>query len=198
MTKNDESREYFRVPAELQLRFRKATADELKVFKEFGLRPSPYSTLRMSIENELNRTSMGEEAKLLLEKAFRILLNIDQRIERIEEFIYNQKSDAPEIQESHEWVHADVSAGGIAFTPPKDKELQKGDFVMLDMLFPSLPEQRVVCSGKVVHAEPKNMHIGIEFESIHDDDREFIHRFVTEREREILRARALERSKQKA
>jgi hypothetical protein len=193
-----DSRDFYRVACELQIRFRKADADEVNVFKEFGLRPSPYSNLRTTIETELNRSSLSDEAKMLLEKGFQILLNIDQRLERLEELIQSQHSDEPIIQESHEWVHADVSAGGIAFVPPKDKSLKVGDLLMIDMIFPSLPEQRVVCSGKVLHAGQKDGTVGIVFESIHQDDKEFIHRFVLEREREILRARALEREKPKA
>jgi len=195
MTRDDHKREYFRIPCELQLRFRKADAAEVKMFKDFGLRPSPYSALRMNIETELQRMSTSEETKLLMDRAFRILLNIDQRLERLEEMIQNQNSKAAEIQESHEWIHADLSAGGLAFEPESDKKLKVDDLVMMDMIFPSLPEHRVVCSGIVVHSDRKNGHIGIEFNGIHQDDQEFIHRFVMEREREILRTRALERDK---
>lgn len=194
MGNDRKSREYFRVPCELQVRFRKVNDEELKLFKQYGLRPSPYTSLRMTIEQDLQRLSIREESKTLLEKAFQILLNIDQRLERLEEYLQGQNSDAPEIKESHEWVRADLSAGGIAFIPSKEKDLKIGDDLMLDLLFPSLPEQRVVCAGKVVHIQSDG-NIGIDFSEIHQDDQEFIHRFVIEKEREVLRARAQEREK---
>lgn len=190
------SRDFFRVPCELQLRFRKIDQEELRVFKQFGLRPSPYSSLRAGIETELSRLMLDSEMKHLLEKAFQILLNIDQRLERIEETLAGQAKEAPTVQDSHTWVHADLSAGGIAFVPPEKSSVQKGDFVMLDLIFPALPEQRVVCAGRVIH-EGKEGAVGVEFTEIHQDDLEFVHRFVLEKEREMLRTRALERDSAK-
>lgn len=185
-SKNEES---FKVSCELQLRFRKVDAEELRVFKEFGLRPSPYTSLRMGIETELNRLSLQGENRILLEKAFQLLLNIDQRLERMEEFIQNQNGKEPMIRERHEWFHADLNASGLAFIPMKDSKLSSGDTLMLDMIFPSFPEQRIVCSGQVMSAAGKNNAVQVNFVDIHQDDREFLHRFVMEREREILRAR---------
>jgi len=192
------SRDFYRISCELQIRYRKAEAEEIGMFKNFGLRLSPYTSLRNTIESELHTADLPEAGKSLLERAFQILLNIDQRLERLEELIQHQGVETPTPgQEAHEWIHADVSAGGISFVPTKDKKLNMGDLVMMDMIFPSLPEQRVVCSGKVVHAGQKNDHLGIEFEYLHEEDREFIHRFVLEKEREMLRARALERERSK-
>ncbi len=196
MTQGGIDRESFRIACELQIRFRKIDGEEARVFREFGLRTSPYTSLRSTFEIELNRLDAPTEMKGLLEKAFQVLLNIDQRLERIEEFVQGQQAEASTIKDSFEWVHADLSPGGIAFAPSKGVDIKEGDLLMMDMLFPSLPEQRVVCSGRVVH-KGKLGAVGVQFDQIHQDDQEFIHRFVLEKEREVLRARAQERDKAK-
>jgi c-di-GMP-binding flagellar brake protein YcgR len=146
----------------------------------------------MGIESELHRLDIHESSRALLEKAFQMLLNIDQRLERLEEGLLHPQPEENLSHEKHEWVRADLSAGGLAFLCPEGKNHQVGDFVLLDIVFPSLPEQRVVCSGKVVHFN-KDQMMAIDFLDIHKDDKEFIHRFVLEKEREILRARADDR-----
>jgi len=179
----------FRVSCELQLRFRKIDAEELRVFRAYGLRPSPYTSLRMGIEAELNRLSLEGGNRNLMERAFQLLLNIDQRLERLEEMIQIQTSKEPVIRETHEWFHAELSASGFSVILAKDLNLKSGDDLMMDMIFPSFPEQRIVCSGKILALSSANGMANIDFMDIHKDDREFLHRFVMEREREILRGR---------
>jgi hypothetical protein len=184
-----------RIACEFQLRFRAIQPDELEVFKSYAMRPSPYSTLRSEIENQLAAMTIRDESKVLLEKAFQILLNIDQRLERIEEQVQNSKSGSHAILESYEWLHGELGAESISFTPDKAKPVKVGDLLLLDIVLPSLPEQRMVCAIRVNAIA--DGQIDGNFEAIHDDDKEFLHRFVIAREREVLRARALERERVK-
>ena len=186
-----ETKAFFHVPCEVQIRFRELAAEELEAFQQFGLRPSPYTQLRLGIESELSRMAIADESRLIFERAFQILINIDQRLERLEETIQGQISGTPTIKDGHEWVQADLSAGSIAFIPPSPKTLKVDTNLLLDIILPGLPEQRIVATGSVKSTEGDK--ILAEFTMLHQDDKEAIHRFVLEREREMLRSRALER-----
>jgi hypothetical protein len=181
-------RTYFRMACEFQVRFRVINEEELNVFKSYAMRPSPYSTLKNEIENQLQSMEIREESKFLFEKAFQLLINVDQRLERLEELITQR--EARTVADSYEWVHGDLGAGGLAFEIKEKKSPKVGDLVLIDLILPSLPEYRLVAAGRIVHSEKKNL-ISAEFIAIHEDDREYIHRFVIERERELLRARAI-------
>ncbi|MDB5037513.1 MAG: hypothetical protein JWQ35_1041 [Bacteriovoracaceae bacterium] len=189
MTDAEKTRQYFRVSCELQVRFRVIDDEELQVFKSYALRPSPYSSLRNELENQLQAMDIREESKFLFERGFQLLMNIDQRLERLEEQMHLQRSGAAHIPDSYEWVHGDLGAGGLAFSSESKISVKPDQTVLLDCLLPSLPEYRFVVAAKVLHTEKKKL-IGTEFLAIHEDDREFIHRFVIQRERELLRARA--------
>jgi hypothetical protein len=190
----DHERSYFRIACEFQVRYRAIDEEELRVFRSYAMRPSPYSGLRYELENQLQSMAIREESKFLFEKAFQLLMNIDQRLERIEEQV--QKSSATHIAESYEWVHGDLGAGGLAFSPEsKQVNVKPGQELLVDVILPSLPEYRFVAAAKVLHTEKKDQ-IGVEFVAIHEDDREFIHRYVIQREREVLRARAQGKSKE--
>jgi len=198
-TKSDESdrsRTYYRVPCELQIRFRRLDNEELKVFSSFAMRPSPHSNLKTEIEQQLQGIGIREESKTLFEKAFQLLLNLDQRLERIEEQLASLASGAKSTLDSYEWVHGDIGAGGLAFFPESKNPLLKGEKLLMDIILPTLPEHRFVVAAEVSHIDEVGK-VGTKFISIHEDDREFIHRFVISREREILRLRALERERKK-
>lgn len=183
-------RSYFRIACEFQIRFRKIDAEELKVFKSHAMRPSPYSSLRMELENQLQNMSIKAESKFLFEKAFQILVNIDQRLERLEEQVMGLRLGDQVTPDSYEWTHGDLGAGGLSFKAPSKSDVQVGDLVLVDILLPSMPEYRLVAAAKVVHLEGEGPVLGLEFDAIHEDDREFIHRYVIQREREMLRNRA--------
>ena len=123
----ENQRNYFRVPCEFQLRHRVLEDQEFEVFKSFALRPSPYSSLKVEIENQLNNLPVGASSRLLFEKAFQILVNIDQRLERLEE-TFNQYIQGSEKLEAYEWVTGNLGAGGLEFIhegKKKYKENQK-------------------------------------------------------------------------
>ncbi|MBN8555759.1 MAG: hypothetical protein J0L93_09970 [Deltaproteobacteria bacterium] len=185
----------FRVACEFQVRFRTIEESELEVFRSYAMRPSAYSALKSQIENQLSAMAIRDESKNLLEKAFQILLNIDQRLERIEEQMYNPDSSKYKILENYDWVHGELGAKGLSFSHEKTKSVKVGDLLLLDLILPSLPEQRMVAALKV--SSLANDYIDGNFVAIHDEDVEFLHRYVIAREREMLRARALERDRQK-
>ncbi len=190
----DHDRSFFRVPCELQIRFRVLNDDEFNVFKSYSLRPSAFSAMRMEVENQIRNLSIRDDSKALFERAFQILINLDQRMERIEEQLQQIAHGGKAILEVYDWVHGDLGGGGIAFKSEKTSKLKKGDRVLVDAILPALPEYRFVAACDVAHVDADGT-VGMHFLAIHDDDREFIHRFVTAREREILRARANERDK---
>jgi hypothetical protein len=187
MPTNDSSRNYFRIACEFQVRIRVIDDEELVVFKNYAMRPSPYSSLKYELENQLQSMQIREESKFLFEKAFQLLINIDQRLERIEEQLVQREARA--ATETYEWVHGDLSAGGIAYQTQSKQPMKLDDKVLVDVILPSLPEYRFVAAGKIVHLDA-SLNLGVEFLAIHDDDREQIHRHVIQRERELLRARA--------
>ncbi len=189
-------RNYFRIACEFQVRFRVISDEELGVFSNYAMRPSPYSHLRFELENQLQAMDIRDESKFLFEKAFQILMNIDQRLERLEEQMQSIKTGDKGVLESYEWVHGDLGAGSTAFVASKTTEVKVGNHILLDIILPALPEYRFVAAAKVVHVDEKN--IGCEFSAIHEDDREFIHRYVIQREREVLRNRAQSKGKQDA
>ena len=195
-SRHNQPQAFFHVPCELQIRFRELSPEELSAFQSFGLRPSPYTQLRLGLESEFSRMQMGDESRSVLEKAFKILINIDQRLERLEELIQGQMSGAPVIKEGHEWVQADLSAAGLSFIPASPKQVKVSSQILLDIILPGLPEQRVVATATIVAIEGEKVRV--EFSMLHQDDKEAIHRFVLEREREILRSRALDREQKKS
>lgn len=188
----NQPRNYFRITCEFQVRFRAIDAEELQVFQNYAMRPSPHSTLKFEIENQLQSMEIREESKFLFEKAFQLLINIDQRLERIEEQL--SQRDTKTLPDTYEWVHGDLGAGGLAFGSASKVRPQPGETILVDVILPSLPEYRFVAASKVVQSEKKDQ-ICVEFLAVHDDDREYLHRFVIQREREILRARAVSKTK---
>jgi hypothetical protein len=191
MTEN-QPRNYFRIACEFQVRFRSIDDEELRVFRNYAMRPSPHSTLKFEIESELQGMEIRQESKFLFEKAFQLLINIDQRLERIEEQIAQRESSV--LPDSYEWVHGDLGAGGLSFGVQSKAIPQSGSTVLVDVILPALPEYRFVAASKVIHSEKKDL-VSVEFLAIHEDDREYLHRFVIQREREILRSRAVAKEK---
>lgn len=174
----------FRVPCEFQIRFREVTKEELEIFRTFSMRPSPFASLKNEVETMIRGADIREESKTLFEKAFQILINLDQRMERIEEHLNRNPLESGPILESYEWVHGDLGAGGLAMETKKPTP-RANAYVMLDVVVPGLPEHRFVAAGLM----QSSRRFECEFLAIHEDDREFLHRFIMNREREILRNR---------
>lgn len=186
---SETDRSFFRVPCEFQLRFRKAGPDELELFKSIAMRPSIGSTTRTEIENAIQTLDSRDGMKTVIEKSVAILINIDQRIERMEENVLNILLDRKEEYIAYEWVSGDIGAGGAMFHWEEGEALKAGDDLLLDILLPDMPEHRIVAAAKVTDSS-KTPEVSTEFVAIHPDDKEFIHRFVMARQREILRERS--------
>lgn len=188
---DNQPRNFFRIACEYQLRFRVIEKEELQVFQNYAMRPSPHSTLKYEIESQLQTMEIRQESKFLFEKAFQLLINIDQRLERIEEQLTQRENHS--IKENYEWVHGDLGAGGLSFHGRSENLPAADSIILVDVILPSLPEYRFVAASRVVPSNRQGI-LSIEFISIHDDDREFLHRYVIQREREMLRTRALAKS----
>ena len=186
-----QEREFFRVACEFQIRIRKVEEEELQIFTAHGLRPSPYSILRTELEGQLSLLPIRDESKNLLEKAFQILINMDQRLERIEEYLEEREGDNGFKLMRYEWVHGDIGAGGFSCEVEGSHSFKSGEALLVDIILPALPDYRFVAAARAVAAEGKKLNC--EFAGIHADDREYIHRFVMARERELLRARSKDR-----
>src|SRR5665213_2690546 len=135
----DKNRNYFRVACELQVRFLVIDEAELQVFQNYAIRPSPYSSLRYELENQLQSMDIREESKFLFEKAFQLLISIDQRLDRVEEQMQLHRAGTKSIPDSYEWVHGDLGAGGLAFSTETKLDVKVGDILLIDALLPSLP-----------------------------------------------------------
>lgn len=176
------------------MRLRRVEGEELGVFKSFAMRPSPYASLKAEIDTTIQSLGVREESKTLFERAFQLLINMDQRLERIEEQLLQMSRGEKAPVDSYEWIHADLGAGGLVFEAGSQWKVSAGDSVLLDLILPALPEYRLVAAAEIKDGGAPRRFEAI-FTFIHDDDREFIHRFVMSRERELLRARALERDR---
>lgn len=196
MTSSNTSKTNFRIPCEFQIRYRVIDKAELEVFKSYAMRPSPYSTLKADIESQLSAMPVRDESKSLLEKAFQILLNIDQRLERLEEKLSPQDDGAVKIVENYEWVHGELGGAGFSFLSEQKKQISNGSLILIDMILPSFPEQRIVAAAQVSSSDASG-NVVAEFVGIHEQDTEFVFRFVAAREREILRTRAMGRDRTK-
>jgi len=182
-------RSSFRIPSEFQIRFRKVTEEEAQIFTSFAMRPSPVSAARGEIEGLISSLPFQDSGRVLIEKAFHFILNMDQRLERLEE-ILNQRVHQDEIGlKPYEWVSGEIGSHEVLFRWESDPELESGDRVLIDLLLPDLPELRVVACGRVINYSEEQASL-IELESIHADDREYLHRFILARQREMLRDRA--------
>lgn len=184
---------YFRVACEFQVRARKIDEEELRVFEEVSLRPSPMASIRGEIDTLLRASPLDEGSKSVVDYVVSILLNIDQRLDRIEEDMQNFfRGEKSEIQ-FYEWVSGEIGGEGCIVEMPEITDANEGDHLIMDLLLPTLPEQRIVAVGQIQQKpEPSKYHL--EFKLIHADDKEYLYRFIRSREREILRAR----KKQKA
>lgn len=182
---------FFTVPCEMQARYRVISEEEFQVFKVHGLRPSPGSSIREEVENQVKSLDLDDTGRSLVEKLFKLILNIDQRIERIEESLQKKPSPSGTEAEPYEFYQAELGAEGILLKIDAASGASVDDIVLLDMILPSLPEHRIVAAGTITELEP-NQTIRVRFSAIHGDDREFIHRFSMIRQRELLRERARE------
>jgi len=180
----------FRVPAEFQMRFRKIEGQELSMFRAYSVRPSPTSSARMEVESYIRNLDAKDTVRTLVERAFYILLNIDQRLERLEETVLNHVTGKSQDHTIYDWVSGSIGSSCMSFITEADADpLAVGDILLLDFLLPDLPEQRIVATGKVRERDSQE-HWIVDFDAIHPDDGELIHRFLMLRQREILRERA--------
>lgn len=193
---SESTRDYYRVPCDMQVRYKKIGAEEADLFKAYAIRPSSHSSLTQEIDLQVQQSSFSAEAKFLFEKAFQILLSIDQRLDHLEERLNSDQSGITDIEMTYEWATGDLSASGIGLRLQSPPSVQAGDKILLDVVLPALPEHRFVATAEVAHTKEKN-EIGLNFISIHEDDREFLHQYVRKREREILRSRAQKRNSDK-
>lgn len=184
----EETNAYFRVPCEIQIRARVIDQAEFEMFQKVTLRPSPVASLRSEIESLMRVSSLDESLRGVIANAFSLMLNIDQRLDRIEEdlslFIQGKKEHIT----PYEWTRVELGAEGFLAQLAQLPKLTMGDLVLVDFLLPSFPEQRIVAAVKVVEdSNPEEVHF--RFECLHDEDLEGIFRFIRSREREILRSR---------
>lgn len=190
MSPSSELLEFFRVPTEFQLRFRPLSDEEKNIFSQASMRPSPYSALRSELDAMIESSRGGEFNRGLIERAFQILINIDQRLERIEEDLHQLASGGKSEVQSFQWYRGELGAKGLLLEASELKDFKFADSqeLLLDLLLPSLPEHRIVCTAKSYKLS--SGHILFFFDSIHEDDLEYLHRYLASREREMLRARA--------
>lgn len=183
-----EEKAFFKVPCEFQLRFRELTQEEADLFHASPSRPSPYSALRTELKALTESIKFGDPYKTLIEKAFQLLINMDQRLERMEEQVYSMTSDVADDLVGYQWTIAEIGALGIQLDKKYVSPQNSNSIFLLDFIIPSLPEQRVIATASLKDLDSSSYVFF--FKSIHDADRELIHQFVASREREILRDRS--------
>ncbi len=167
---------------------RALTDEEAKLFLASPSRPSPYSALRSELKNLTESLKFSDAYKTMIEKAFQLLINMDQRLERMEEQIYSMTSDKESDLLGYQWMLGEIGGLGIKLDK-KNIPQNTGDQIwLLDFILPSLPEQRVIATALLEDLGSETDLL--RFQSIHEADRECIHQFVAAREREILRERA--------
>lgn len=185
------SKDFYKVPCDFQMRFRILSEEEHQVFQSVSMRPSPYSVLCSELDSLIESSKGLDMNRALIERAFQILINIDQRLERLEEDFHQFISGKKEEVQNYDWYHGELGAGGLVVQKSELKmepSQAEAKLILVDLLLPSLPEHRIVATAKLNEIDQDKCIF--EFQSIHKDDQEFIYRFVAARERELLRARA--------
>lgn len=179
----------FRVPCEIKLRYKQIRPEELDRFQLFSLRSSGKHHLRSEIEQCLHAVDLSSSSKALVEKGFQLLLHLDQKLDRIEREFQKQFSQETE-EKPYQSCQVQLGGTGLIWST---SGLKEGEQLILDMVVPNIPEQQMLLGARVKQKVDDGYEL--EFNAIHEEDREYIYRYVASREREILRRRALEKKK---
>lgn len=183
----EKDKDYFRVPCEFQMRSRVVDEQERELFKTVSVRPSASLSLRSEVEGLLRGSQLDESLRSVVDYGFALLLNMDQRLERIEEEFSLFVSGQKEKIQQYQWVSADLGAEGLWVPRSVLADAKEGDFLLMDILLPSMPEQRLVATLEWVECREGQAHLL--FDGLHKEDEEYLFRFIRSREREILRSR---------
>jgi len=177
---------FYTVPAQFQIVVEPLKTPESIEQKELLLsRPSPFSSLRLSLENQIRAGDQSMGNKELVTKAFELLLSVEQRLNRVEEFLsHKERGKSVPL---YQWVQGSIGAGALNFTLPEGQNAD-AQVLWVDLLLPSVPEYRVQLLANVT--DRSGTMLNCSFRKIHDEDREQIFRFVRQREREIIRAKS--------
>lgn len=180
----ENSPQYFRVPAQVQLIVEPLPTEESRKQKELELSsPNPHSSFREALETQVRAADMPPRNQELLSRTFELLLSMEQRLHRIEDFIYRKERGEP--ARLYSW--ASIEIGGETCLIPKSflNNLKAGDVFALDLVLPCVPEFR--CQFLARYDSEKNEKVLCHYVKIHTQDQEQIYRFVRQREREIIR-----------
>jgi hypothetical protein len=175
---------YFRVPASFQVIIEPLASEEQRKERELEISfPSPHSSLRSTLETQVRGGDMDLKNQELISRAFELLLSMEQRLHRLEDFlIRREKGEKPRI---YHWVKGEIGGEGCLIDLPSESSVSLAEVVGLDILLPCVPEYRIQMVGEVTGLE--NSQAEIRFLKIHPQDLEQVFRFIRQRERELIR-----------
>lgn len=169
----DDRRSYFRVPARIAIRHRRASAEEIDTF-----------------ERELLLSNREPTAEV--DPAIQVLLDrLERKLDRI---LAHLEPDSMPPLGAQDVRSVEVSGSGVRYE--WSETVAVGDRVIVEMLLPGTPVRRVRAVGEVVfREEPRDDRPGqvaVRFEAIDEGEREAIIRYTYDVQRAVLRNRALE------
>ncbi|TVQ79905.1 MAG: hypothetical protein EA369_03925 [Bradymonadales bacterium] len=177
----------FMVPATIQGVFEELKTEDQRLSRERDFsRPSPFSAMRLALETQIQSGDFGSKDKELVIRAFEILLSIEQRTARIEEFLL--KRERGEKTPLFQWLSVKLSGEACVLQLSDRPRFKVGALFWLDFLLPSVPEYRIRCIAEL--ASQVECDYQLVFRQIHPEDQEQIYRFVRQREREIIRQKS--------
>lgn len=169
----EDRRAYFRVPARIAIRHRRARSDEIERFER---------------ELALN----GNKAHQDVDPAIRSLFErIERKIDRV--LAHLEPDVAPPLGEN-DVRPVEISGSGVRY--PWSDPIAVGERVMVEMLLPGSPPRFIRAVGEVAFREEARGtsspgSVALKFILIDESDREVVIRYTYEVQREALRTRAV-------
>lgn len=180
------SGDYFKVPCEIKWRVKSLNPQEFNEKAKSGVALGHLASFRSDLDTQLRSTSLKGPEKVLMEKAFELLMSIENRLDRVEEFISTLSKESTSSFVPYQSSLIELGAAGFIL----QEQEWKGPMECLEveMLLPAVPEYRLRVLVRQVQRVGGFWHF--RFEALALDDEEAVHRYIRQRERELLRSRS--------
>jgi len=186
MAQGHERRTFFRIHDCLVVEFRQITPEDFTKLKDVI---QYNSTQVFDGEREIpffaDKESAGEHEELF---AYMHVLN--RKLDTIIDRLTGSQGD-----ERYHSVRAEISLSGAGVRFETQSALKEGDYTELRMIIPVFPYPKITVLCQVVRTEKvqedstEPFMVGMKFVVINEKDRDFLVKYVFEKEREFLRQR---------
>lgn len=188
MDTNEERREYRRVPTRLNLLYEVLPPSKEQEYRRLVLNQAP---ARGDLEIETDRLWHTDDVSDKLQEQYDQLIRFMEQINAKVDYLIalEEGTEPPQVMRTTATV-VSLSAIGLSFT--ENKAVGMGHLLKLRIQFSRFPLREILCLGRVTREteQPDGLYdIGVQYECIHEDDRERIFRFISRVERKMLRER---------